>query len=330
MNDSTVTILDVARLAGVSKTTASDALRGRGRVSDATKEAVDRAAQRLGYRLNRSARSLRTATTEAIGLHVPEFLIRSEYYMSFVFGVVGEAGASGYDVTMITSGHPPTQSRMPYIDGLVLCDPVAGEPMMEALIGTHLPIVTCEPFPGGQPTAGTVRSEHDRSIVELLDDLGAGGAKRPALLGSTTRSDWKATTERTYDRWCIERGLAPIRRELPFASTVAALRETVAQMLREELAIDALVCAADGVAVAVQPAIEAAGYVVGADFLLASCVDSQAMQSADPPITAIDTKPRESGAACARLLFDVLSGAAEEGTERYVPIELRRRASTSR
>lgn len=329
-NDRTVTILDVARLAGVSKTTASDALRRRGRVSEPTREAVDRAAQRLGYRLNRSARSLRTATTETIGLHLPEFLIRSEYYMSFVFGVVGEAGASGYDVTMITSEHVPHQGRLPHVDGLVLCDPVAGEPMMEALLGTYLPIVTCEPFPGDRPTAGTVRSRHDERFVELLDEVRAGGATRPALLGSTTRSDWKATMERTYDTWCAEHGVAAVRAEAPFASTPAVLRDKVATMLRDEPSIDALVCAADGVAAAVQPAIEAAGHGVGKDFLLASCVDSQAMRSAEPPITAIDTKPRESGAACARLLFDVLSGAADDGTERDVPIELHTRPSTSR
>ncbi|UYM06587.1 LacI family DNA-binding transcriptional regulator [Solicola gregarius] len=331
MNDeSSVTIVDVARLAGVSKTTASDALRGRGRVSPATKVAVDRAADRLGYTPNRSARSLRTATTETIGLHIPEFLIRSEYYMSFVFGVVGEAGASGYDVTMITSGHPPRGGHMPHVDGLVLCDPVAGEPMMEALIHTSLPVVTCEPFPGDAPTAGTVRSDHGSRALELLDHLAASGARRPALFGSTTPSEWKATMQRTYDDWCLEHDVDGVSREVPFASTLDVLRETVAAMLRDEPSIDALVCAADGVAVAVQPAIEAAGHEIGRDFLLGSCVDSTAMRSADPPITAIDTKPRESGAACARLLFDVLAGDADDGAERYVPIELHTRPSTSR
>lgn len=325
-----VTIVDVARLAGVSKTTASDALRGHGRVSQATRDTVGRAAERLGYTPNRSARSLRTATTETIGLHIPEFLIRSEYYMSFVFGVVGEAGAGGYDVTMITSGHPPRQGRMPHVDGLVLCDPVRNDPMMDSLIGTDLPVVTCERHPGGARTAGTVWSDHGRLTVRLLDDLLASGAARPAMLRTTTASDWSATLRSTYEAWCRGHGVRPMEREVPFTSSVGALRDTVASMLREEPTVDALVCAADGLAVAVLPAIQAAGRRVGEDFLLASCVDSTSMQAADPPITAIDTKPRESGAACARLLFDVLAGAEEVGTEREVPIELHLRPSTSR
>ena len=328
MNDSTVTILDVARLAGVSKTTASDALRRRGRVSLATREAVDRAAERLGYTPNRSARSLRTSTTETIGLHIPEFLIRSEYYMSFAFGVVGEAEASGYDVTIISSEHRPGRDRMPHVDGLILCDPVAGEPMMEALIHTSLPVVTREPFPGDEITAGTIRSDYDASMVELLDHLNAHQGQRPALLGTTTPSDWATTLHATYDSWCAQHHIDPVRREVPFGSAVDVPREAVAEILRDEPAIDALVCVQDGVAAAVVPAIQASGGHVGDDFLLASCVDSSAMQIADPPITAIDTKPRESGAACARLLFDVVSGEAEEGAERYIPIELHTRRST--
>lgn len=329
-DDSSVTIVDVARLAGVSKTTASDALRGRGRVSPATKAAVDRAADRLGYTPNRSARSLRTATTEAIGLHIPEFLTRSEYYMSFVFGVVGEAGACGYDVTMITAGHPPRRGHMPHVDGLVLCDPVAGEPMMEALIHTSLPVVTREPFPGGAPTAGTIRSDYGARVLELLDLLRDRGARRPAMLGTTTPSDWAFTQHGAYDEWCAGHGVDAVRREVSFAAAIDVPRAAVAAMLRDEPSIDALICVQDGVAASVQRTIESSGRVIGTDFLLASCVDSAAMRLADPPITAIDTKPRESGAACARLLFDVLAGHADDGTERYVPIELHPRPSTSR
>jgi DNA-binding LacI/PurR family transcriptional regulator len=57
--DEPVTILTVAREAGVSKTTASDALRGSGRVSEATRETVAQVARRLGYAPNGSARHLR-------------------------------------------------------------------------------------------------------------------------------------------------------------------------------------------------------------------------------------------------------------------------------
>ncbi|MEQ4719576.1 substrate-binding domain-containing protein [Nonomuraea sp. B19D2] len=66
----------------------------------------------------------------------------------------------------------------------------------------------------------------------------------------------------------------------------------------------------------------------GTGVKLASCVDSAATRQADPPITAIDLRPKEAGASCAELLFELLSGSAPMGTERVHPIELNIRAST--
>src|ERR1700733_577672 len=62
------TIVDVAAVASVGVGTASDALNGRGRMSDATRNRVIEAADMLGYRPRASARALRKGTTMALGL----------------------------------------------------------------------------------------------------------------------------------------------------------------------------------------------------------------------------------------------------------------------
>lgn len=171
--DEPVTILTVAREAGVSKTTASDALRGSGRVSERTRETVVAVAERLGYVPNGSARHLRKASTGTIGLHVPEVLTRSSYYMSFVFGVVEQAARHDYDVTLITSGQ--RRARPPRVDGLVLGDPLGGDPVVESLMATGLPAVSCERFPGARQADGVVWSEHAVMLARLLGHLALGG-----------------------------------------------------------------------------------------------------------------------------------------------------------
>ncbi|MPY77915.1 MAG: LacI family DNA-binding transcriptional regulator [Actinophytocola sp.] len=67
---SRVTLADVARRAGVSRTAASFVLSGRTdmRISETTQQRVLAAADELGYRPNITARSLRTAVTGTIGL----------------------------------------------------------------------------------------------------------------------------------------------------------------------------------------------------------------------------------------------------------------------
>ncbi|WP_345763419.1 LacI family DNA-binding transcriptional regulator [Diaminobutyricibacter sp. McL0608] len=326
---SAATIVDVARAAGVSKTTASDALSGRGRVSDATREAVSSAAARLGYTINKSARSLRTATTGAIGLYVPQVLFRSEYYLSFVYGVVRQAADAGYDVTLM-AGTEPVPAYAPHVDGLVLCDPVDSDPMVNRLMATGLPVVTCERYPGDVTPAGVVWSDHGRYVSQVFDQMAEAGSNRLALLASTTVSDWALTIQETYRAWCERSSREPLMIEVPFGADVTTLVEAVDVLLDNNPDVDSLVCAADGVAAAIMPSIVRHGFTIGDDFLLASCVDSSAMEFAHPPITAIDTKGGDAGAECARLLFDVLSGASESGTVHELALEVHTRSSTKR
>ncbi|WP_211370662.1 LacI family DNA-binding transcriptional regulator [Nonomuraea turkmeniaca] len=326
--DEPVTILTVAREAGVSKTTASDALRGSGRVSEATRAAVAQVAERLGYVPNGSARHLRKASTGTIGLHVPEVLTRSSYYMSFVFGVVEAAARHDYDVTLITSGQ--RRSRPPRVDGLVLGDPLGGDPVVESLMATGLPTVSCERFPGDRQADGVVWSEHAAMLSRLLDHLRESGSVRPALIVAGDESDWAASVHRGYLDWCAANGVAPLVRRVSFDATGDEVRSATRTLLSspgaDDVPLDALVCAPAGAAAEVAPLLREAGV----DVLLASCVDNAGTRQADPPITAIDLRPKEAGASCAELLFELLSGAAPVGTERVHPIELAVRTSTRR
>lgn len=321
--DEPVTLVALARAAGVSKTTASDALRNSGRVSERTRQHVVTVANRLGYSPNPSARSLRRALTGAIGLHVPEILTRSEYYMSFVFGVVEEASRQDYDVTLITS----RRGTFPRVDGIVLGDPLEADAVVRGLMTSSVPVVTCERFTGDTSAAGVVLSDHAAMLASLLDHLWSAGARRIALLASSSVTDWGATLQRAYRSWCAGSDAPVLLRDLPFGSSATSVQESVLALL--DVGIDALVCAPDGSAMAALPVLRAAGRHIGDDLLLASCVDSTPLAHADPPVTAIDLRPREAGAACAKLLFALINGEAEEGAVVRQPIGLVARASSA-
>ncbi|MEV0148447.1 MULTISPECIES: LacI family DNA-binding transcriptional regulator [unclassified Nonomuraea] len=323
--DEPATLLTVAKTAGVSKTTASDALRGSGRVSAQTKARVLEVAAALGYVPNGSARHLRRASTGTIGLHVPEVLTRSVYYMAFVFGVVQGAADNDYDVTLITSGR-----RTPRVDGLVLGDPLADDPIVTRLMAAGLPTVTCERFTGAGRADGVVLSQHAETVGALMDHLSASGAARPALIVAGDASDWAAAVHGGFRAWCEHHGREPLVRTVPFDAPPEDVRRAALELLALRPEIDALVCGPAGAAAHLVPLLREQGRVPGRDLLLASCVDSQAMQLADPPITAIDLRPREAGVRCAELLFELLAGHTRPGAERVQPIELVVRASTRR
>lgn len=326
--DQPATILTIAKATGLSKTTVSDALRGAGRVSEETRAHVLRIADSVGYVPNGSARHLRRASTGTIGLHVPEVLTRSSYYMSFVFGVVAKAAENDYDITLIIAHHGRAAARPPRVDGLVLGDPLGCDPAVARLMELRLPKVSLERFPGAGEADGVVFSRHAAMMGELLDHLDGAGARRPALVVAEDTSDWAANLHLGYLDWCRERDLKAAVRRVPFDAPSDKVHAAVSELLAAEPELDALVCAPAGAAAQLLPLLRAAGRRVGRDLLLASCVDTPGLDLADPPITAIDLRPREAGAACAELLFDLLKGECGPGTERIHPVELIPRAST--
>jgi len=79
------TLVEVGRLAGVTPATVSNVLRGRGRVSDATRERVLAAVQQLGYRPNLNARALVEGRPHTIALIVSS--IANPFYPEFALAV---------------------------------------------------------------------------------------------------------------------------------------------------------------------------------------------------------------------------------------------------
>src|SRR5579871_692338 len=120
MPPSRVRMIDVARAAGVSRTTASFVLNGRdASIPDETQERVRCAAQRLGYRPHDGARSLATGRTNRIGILLNEpdnFSAADPYFVNTLKGVT--LGALQHDFNLLLySAHYPDYRAL--CDGLL-------------------------------------------------------------------------------------------------------------------------------------------------------------------------------------------------------------------
>jgi DNA-binding LacI/PurR family transcriptional regulator len=89
---------DVARLAGVSKATASRALSGRGYVADATRQRVEAAAAHIGYIASPDAASLVTGRTKNVGVVIP--FVNRWFFGEVLEGVERALLGAGYDLTL--------------------------------------------------------------------------------------------------------------------------------------------------------------------------------------------------------------------------------------
>ncbi|MFC7400181.1 LacI family DNA-binding transcriptional regulator [Chelatococcus sp. GCM10030263] len=119
------TIRDVARLAGVSVTTVSNALNTPGRVSPALSARVHAAVEKLGYAPHAAARSLRKRASSLIGMVVAD--ITNPFFSELFEAVENAAAMRGYSMLLCNSGETFAREeqhlamlRTQRIDGLIL------------------------------------------------------------------------------------------------------------------------------------------------------------------------------------------------------------------
>lgn len=97
----TVTIKDIAKLAGVSTATVSNVLTQKKYVSSELEQRVYRAITELGYRPNLYARSLKTNRSYTIGVHVPDIV--NPFFSTSVKTIQKEANERGYQIMLYDS-----------------------------------------------------------------------------------------------------------------------------------------------------------------------------------------------------------------------------------
>ncbi len=232
-------LVDVAQRAGVSVGTASDALAGKNRIPDDTRDRVRRAADELGYVPNRVARALQAGHLPLIGLVMTPLLERSRFdaYRSAWIETIGAATLAaaerGYGLTVLP-GFAATKLETLPLAGLIALDAEADATEVQRAAELGIRTVT-----DNRTATATVhvRTDVAATVPAVMDHFRASGATRPAM----TTTDVETTMTRglvdAYTAWCATHGVEPLVARIdaaaPDASTQAedALLEAGADAL---------------------------------------------------------------------------------------------------
>lgn len=307
------TLQDVADRSGVSRGTASRALSGAGRVSAATRARVAAAAAELDFSTNSGARNLRRARAGSIGLWLPKGLRFMEYYMNFTFGVVEATNDRELTVSLIPGDFPPGKARTLHVDGFVMADVDGHDELARAILATGRPVVTSELVPPGvpEPTA-SVTADHAGATRRLLERLRDGGATSTVVLIPDIDQTWVREVHDAAAGWSAETGSALSFLSLTGMPLATELRRIVDDLMSARPDVDAIVCVPDGLAVGILSTLQERGRSVPGDIQIVSYVDSATLPIVQPPITALDLRPREAGLRAGQLLVSILDGDREQ------------------
>jgi LacI family transcriptional regulator len=333
-----VTLRDIAERVGLTAAAVSMALADSPRISDRTKATVREAAAELGYVPSSAGRALRRRRAGAIALVVPNtthHVFGHLYFMHVLTGV--SSVANDHDAQLLVATNADEADgitayervlRSQSADGAIVTSAAIGDPNVERLTTSGIPVVLIGSFPEF-PAAQSV----------WIDDVAASRAVTEHLIREHGRRRIAHVTGPVDHRTGVDRRegfLAAVRvAGLEADARIVAgdfSEESGAAAVEELLAggpIDGIVFANDDMAFGGMRALRAAGVDVPRDVSLVGFDDFGLARATTPGITTMHVPAESIARTAAELLLDLVAGTARSGPA-AVPVpapELRIRES---
>ncbi|MGB9757233.1 MAG: LacI family DNA-binding transcriptional regulator [Candidatus Bipolaricaulaceae bacterium] len=324
-----VTIHDIARLLGVSPSTVSRALSGKGRISPATREKIRRVAEELGYRPNALARGLATRRTGEVGVviherHLP--LDERSFYGVILEAIEAELAVHGYHVLFSTMGDQffPRCVEERRVDGLIILGTDVSEDLVRSL-AEFVPLVLVDhTFPGIPSVVSDNVGGARLATLHLLDH----GHREVAFVAETLADPSFRARFEGYRLALRERGLR-VRRGFVVEGGRRSDSDQVAmaKLLGGGRLPTAIFAANDFMAVGAIKALTTAGLKVPQDVAVVGFDDGALATLVHPPLTTVRVPRVEMGRAAARKLLALLRGGNAHPVVEILPTALTVRTS---
>lgn len=312
-NSRKITINEVAEALGVSATTVSRALSGKGRIGEKTRQRVIEYARDHGFQPN-TERKIKNGNrgTDTIAIVLPEAkeLADQPFFYTCMSGVNEMAQANACDTLIITAGiQDLSQLRRVVgagkVDGVILAQTYRIDPFAAYLKDQKIPFVAI----GSLDDDDVVQVDHDNrgGCRDLTAILLARGMRRIAYLGS---AEGKVVNEERYAGYMQAHEDAGISVDSGIVSrselTVSEMEKKVEQFLQRNA--DCILCQDDSVCGNVLKTLRSRGKEVPGDVKVASCYNSKMLENYPLSITTLDFDEMESGRTACRLLLDLIGG----------------------
>ena len=326
-------IKDIARVANVSHSTVSRALRNSSLVKPETAELIQRIAQESGYRASAVARSLVTSRTQTVGVVVTT--ISDPFAAEIVGGIEEAANDHGYSVVLANSNADPEREvkmvrsfEERRLDGIIVSASRVGAVYVPMLSQMRVPIVLVNSHHPSEFVHSVMIAniEASREVTRYLIDL---GHRRIAYIGD--QFGYQSDTERFGGyRAALNEADFAFQPELVVHGNgkpdggETAMQKLMALTERPS----AVFCYNDMTALGALRVIRSRGLCVPEDISLAGFDDLFLAQYTEPALTTVRQPKHKMGRLAMETLLTILQGSTS-AHHIQVPGELVVRQSTA-
>ncbi len=327
------TIIDVARRAGVSKSTVSLVLQNSPLVKEETRAEVRKVMVEIGYVYNRVAANMRSSNAGLIGLVIND--LRNPFFTEFATSVQMTLSARGYATVLAnTNEDPDLQAQVVAamiehgVTALMISPTYGNEAATFSAIGrAGIPtlqvlrkvVADGQQFPFAAP-------DYEKGGLLAAEHLLTLGARQIAFVGGFEGRDVTQKRMKGYLSALKAAGVAPL--VLPGRPTRAFGREVARTLARGYPQVGAVICFNDLVALGMLSGCAEIGRRLGSELKVVGFDDIEDCAQVWPSLTSIRCDIAGFGQRMADILLDWVEAGQAPPTETTTPVELIIRAST--
>lgn len=333
-----VTIKDIAKIAGVSHTTVSRALHDNPALATATVERIKTLANDLGYIPSAAARGLKTNRSRVLGVIVRRIV--DPFFAEVLHGIEDVLHAAGYSLFLAASHRDPEREKQVMqamgerrVDGVIISSAQISPEQLRRLSSFNVPFVLINNQALDEPDVYSVYHNDAYGSSQILRHLLELGHRRIAYLGNERGGRTNAKRREGYENAMQRAGLALDPRYLVLGTT--GMPEGGALAMKRILALGdlptAVVCYNDMMAIGAIQAIQQAGLRVPDDISITGFDNVELAAYVTPPLTTFHQPRYELGHEAATMMLRVLNNDVDSKRPEMVTLhgELVVRQSTA-
>jgi DNA-binding LacI/PurR family transcriptional regulator len=314
-----VTMDDVARLAGVAKSTVSHVINSTAPITPRTRDLVMDSIRQLNYRPNNLARGLRQNQTRTLGLIIPD--IGNEFYAQFARGVMNTVYPNDYTVMLCSTQYDREREEKEVnrllgarVDGLFLIGGYKDRRYLLSVRNTGVPIVLADRHLPNSDIS-SVEFDNKKAVSTIVARMVKAGYTRIGYLSEPVTMTNLAERFEGYKAGLIEHGilfdesLTYFRKSLQLdkVGTAQEVMSGIIDAVPRERLPQAIITTSDLIAIGAIKAVVSRGLTVPDDVAFTGFDDIRSASFIDPPLTTVAQDADTMGRIAAELLIQSIS-----------------------
>lgn len=328
-----VTIDDIAEELGISKTTVSRALSGKGRISEKTRDRVLAYIKKSGYRPNYIAKSLAFSKSFNIAVTVPSDAEVNEipFFQTCLNGIASTVSQADYDVILSVTRHDNFSGlkrliRNQKVDGVILTRLLTDDRAVDFMKLSGIPFVVIGT--STDPDIIQVDSNQKEGCREMTNYLLHQGETDIALIAGDPEHQVNKDRHSGFCDAVEKNGCSDLVQKVHWNVSSAEDTEIIIKRVIAS-GCSCVICMDDVICARVLKVLQKKRIRVPEDTRVVSLYDSALMEQYHPPITALHVAVEQLSSMAGELMVDAIKGKEVKKINR-VGWELRIRDSSRR